>query len=280
MPFPGTTGAAGGGGSFGLPPTNWSAAYGGVPSIPNPGVSASSAIGANINNLGSLKALGSGIDAFNTVELRKSLATNLPNYEALNAQSSKNILSHLQGQVPDDVVNQILQQAAERGIITGTTGSSNADTAMLRVLGLTSLDLMGKGEQEFSGAVARTPVAKPWDITNGFVSPDQWQEAAYAASVAAAAPNPMAAGTAAYGAASSGLNKGLGSIGSAPTISGPPKYSGPATSWSSSNMGYSEPPQVVGYANPGGYDHQPTEPTQDPYSAYQNWLRSLPTDYE
>jgi hypothetical protein len=222
-----------------------------------------------------LQTLAGGVNAFNTGEVRKTLATNLPNYDALTAQSSQNILSHLKGQVPNDVITQILQQAAERGILTGTTGSPNADTAMLRVLGLTSLDLMGRGEQELSGAVARTPVAKPFDVTSLMVSPEQYQEAQYQSNLMAAAPNPMMAANAAYGAASSGLKQGLGSVGSAPTISGPPKWSAPATSWSAAPI--TEPPQVAMSATPGTYQ---SDPSGDPYSAYQSWLQSLPTDYE
>jgi hypothetical protein len=65
--------------------------------------------------------------------------------------------------LPQDVINQIAQQAAERGIATGTAGSPNANSAYLRSLGLNSLQMMGQGSQELSRSIADTPIPQLWN---------------------------------------------------------------------------------------------------------------------
>jgi len=83
---------------------------------------------------------------------------NLPGYQEMVSQRSENAMDMLQGQVPDDVINQIATQAAERGISGGVPQSPNANAAYLRSLGLTSLDLMGQGSKELSQSISDTPV--------------------------------------------------------------------------------------------------------------------------
>ena len=83
---------------------------------------------------------------------------NLPGYQSMVGQRSENTGDMLRGEIPGDVVNQIAQQSAERGIGSGVQGSPNSSTALLRALGLTSLDMMGKGSQELSQSISDTPV--------------------------------------------------------------------------------------------------------------------------
>lgn len=192
----------------GVPPRDYSPTFGGVPRVPAPGASAATSISENIGNLGSLYNLGSSLNAFQNAQLRNSYEANLPGYGGLIASSSGNIQDLLHGKIPADVLSLIAQQGAERGIATGQIDSPNANAAYLRALGLTSLGLMEKGESELSGAIARTPVAQPLDLTRFFVSPEQQQEAEMAANVYASAPNPASAGGAGIGAFDSGLHAG------------------------------------------------------------------------
>lgn len=71
-----------------------------------------------------------------------------PAIAALNKQSFGNISSEFNGELPQDVVNQIAQRGAERGISTGV-GSANNGAAYLRALGLTSLDLTKQAQSAF-----------------------------------------------------------------------------------------------------------------------------------
>lgn len=102
-------------------------------------------------------------------------------YEAFNpnlrqnlASSSANTSSLLAGQIPSDVVNQMAQLNAER---TGARGidvsSPAANAALMRLYGITSLDLQRQGEQNLTGAIARTPVAQPFEISTQLTTPAQ-----------------------------------------------------------------------------------------------------------
>lgn len=92
-----------------------------------------------------------------------ALQRNLPNYQANIAQRGANTNSLLRGQVPGDVVQQIQQTGAERGVATGSPGSPNANAAWLRALGLTSLGLQQQGSQQLSQSIADTPQPELWN---------------------------------------------------------------------------------------------------------------------
>lgn len=97
-------------------------------------------------------------NAFMTNQSVLPYQANLPGYANMVGQRSENTLDMLKGQIPDDVVTQIAQGAAERGVTGGVPQSPNANAAYLRALGLTSLDLMGRGSEELSKSISDTPV--------------------------------------------------------------------------------------------------------------------------
>jgi len=109
---------------------------------------------------------------------------NLPNYGAMTGQRSKNTLGLLSGQVPTDVLQQIQQRGAERGVATGMPGGPNANAAWLRALGLTSLGLQQQGSQQLSQSIQDTPVAPVFNPLSQFIP----QENAYAELQAAKPP--------------------------------------------------------------------------------------------
>jgi hypothetical protein len=102
---------------------------------------------------------------------------NLPGYANQVGQRSENTLAMLKGEVPDDVINQISTQAAERGISGGVPQSPNANAAYLRALGLTSLDLMGEGSKQLSQSVADTPVPELFNPASLWAPQYQQQQA-------------------------------------------------------------------------------------------------------
>lgn len=173
---------------------SYSPIYGGIPSLPSIGQSAGSAIAANQGNLPGIIGIGTAATDWAQGQLMKDLEGSIPGYSGLVAQSSENIASQLEGEVPGDVINQILQQAAERGIMSGSPGSPNADAAYLRALGLTSLDMTKLGEANLTGAVARTPQATPFNLSSLMVSPDQALARDAAQAIYNAAPDPTAKG--------------------------------------------------------------------------------------
>lgn len=134
---------------------------------------------ATQQNLSTAPDLSSLTNLVNQLNLQGQTAANagrIPGDPALEQQSSQNIASLLGGNIPQDVVTQIQQQAAERGVATGSPGSDNSNSALLRSLGLTSLDLQGLGQQQLSAADARNPVAPIFDPSKMFLTPAQLGE--------------------------------------------------------------------------------------------------------
>lgn len=86
-------------------------------------------------------------------EYQQGFVTQLPQYNTVLARS--------RGELPQDVLSRIYQSSAERGIATGSYGSPNANAAMLRSLGLTSLDLQGKGIEEMAQLYGLAPRVDP-----------------------------------------------------------------------------------------------------------------------
>jgi hypothetical protein len=81
-----------------------------------------------------------------------------------------NIMSNLTGQVPADVLARIEQVGAERGVGIGSYGGGNDQTAMLRALGLTSMDLKDKGVSQYGDFYNSVPKLNPDSL---FVSPTE-----------------------------------------------------------------------------------------------------------
>lgn len=224
--------------------SGWTAAYGGIPTVPSPISTAGTAITGNLANLSDLYQLSGNVNAFNIGEAAAPYAANLPNYQAMIEQSSGNILSRLKGEVPTDVVNQLVQNAAERGIMTGSTGGPNENAAYLRALGLTSLGLQTQAEGELTGAIGRTPVPQLFNPSTFFVTPEQQQQAQLAANIYGAAPNPAAAAIQAQQTAQQAYNQGA--AGGATTV-------GPApVNWEESRA---RTLAMSGVPSSGGYYH-------------------------
>lgn len=184
--------------------SNWDPAHGGVPSVPNPAATQAAAVSANAAALPGLAQIAAMVNAFTQNQLMQMLRSSIPNYAALSQKQSGVIGSELSGEVPQDVVSQIIQRGAERGILTGAPGSPNSSAAYLRALGLNSLGMMGQGVKDFSTQIAETPLGQPFDFTKLFVTPEQEQQAAMAANLYASAPVPSAAAAALNPVVSSG----------------------------------------------------------------------------
>lgn len=107
--------------------------------------------------------LASGVNQFMTGQAMAPYLANLPNFAANMGKRSENTTQMLEGQVPQDVIQQIAQQAAERGISGGAPSSPNSGAAYLRALGLNSLQMQQQGAQQFSQEIADTPVPEIWN---------------------------------------------------------------------------------------------------------------------
>ena len=184
---------------------NWTAPYGGKPNVPDPIASARAALAGNAANLPAMESIAGGVNSFNTDQMSATLASMIPNYEALRTSQSDVIGSELAGVIPTDVLALIAQQGAERGVATGSPGSDNSSAAWLRALGLTSIGQQQTGISNLATTIGETPLPKQFDMSGLMLSPEDYQSAAMAANLYAAAPDPAAAAQAAIQAARSGL---------------------------------------------------------------------------
>jgi hypothetical protein len=194
-----------GGGAATLPgagANKYSPAYGGVPQVPNPAATQGQSIEGNAANLPQLIALLSGLDTSQQSQLLNNYGMAIPNYSGLTSTASTDVGNNLHGHLSDDVIAQLTQQAAERGITTGSPGSPNANAAYLRALGLTSLNLENTGLQQLATMTQTAPVAPLVNPASFLVTPEQQQEAQMASNTYAAAPDPGAAASKAISLAS------------------------------------------------------------------------------
>src|SRR5512133_3268237 len=99
------------------------------------------ALQGNVNNFGDIQALTDKINALNIAAQQQANAARIPGATGLEEKSSANISSALGGQLPADVLAQLAQGAAERGVGTGQPGGDQVNSAYLRALGLNSLKL-------------------------------------------------------------------------------------------------------------------------------------------
>lgn len=178
--------------------------YGGVPAVPNPLFTAQQAIGGDLALMDDLKNLGRSSNKM----LFGQYTSRMPGYSDIAAQSSKNISSLLKGAVPEDVLYLLQQQGAERGVGAGVGGSPFENSEYLRALGLTSLDLMGKGEDQFTGSMSRLKDIPFFNLTDMFVKPEDVQAAGTEAAKLATAPNPAAVANNELAKLKSGLGAG------------------------------------------------------------------------
>lgn len=164
---------------------NGMASVGGTGYVGSAGGTGGTGSGSNVtgqsaaNNLSAAPDISSLTQLINNLNIagqQQANAARIPNATGLETQSSTNIGSLLGGNIPQDVITQLAQQAAERGVAIGSPGSDNTNSSLLRSLGLTSLDLQQLGQQNLSAAYARNPVARLFDPTSQLITPYQQGE--------------------------------------------------------------------------------------------------------
>lgn len=103
------------------------------------------AISSNQAALPGAEALVSSANQFSQDQINKMLEQAIPGYSNIVGSASADIESMLKGQIPTDVSDAVQSNAAARALGGGYSGSGAARNLVARDLGLTSLDLTGKG---------------------------------------------------------------------------------------------------------------------------------------
>lgn len=213
------------------------------------------------------------------ITLGQQAYAGLPGYQQSLNNIGNYISSTTAGQLPDDVVRQIGQRAAERGVAMGAPGSPNVGASYLRDIGLNSLQLQGIGQNAFQSILPTLPGASLSQNAGLYVNPNLQYEADLQKAIFEAAPNPTMAAGAAMGAARSGYGTGLGAI-------SPIAYGGFGYGTPSSEDFMAQPWEVPNHPAVGAYGYgtggtfiggQYYEPGQSPLS--QDRVNSILQNY-
>jgi hypothetical protein len=247
-------------------------AFGSVPSPVSPQASQSNAIGGNLANINQLYSLATGIGGASGAGAAAGLNAALPGATSALESGLGVANSEVAGQLPPDVIRLLGQQAAERGVSTGTSGSPDSNAAYLQALGLTSLDLSNTGIGNLSRLIGSTPQGPAFNPASMLVNPSEQLGQENFNSMLEAAPDPRAAAMANVAA----LNAGRGGGGSRlappmpdPTITSNPTPSsvyGPLGPFPPAPTGSPATPALT-FGNMGGYDangNAPGSPNYDP----------------
>lgn len=138
---------------------------------------------SNLNSLSNpdwIKAMSEMISNINIDAQQKANAARIPNATGLESKSSEDIGAALRGELPADVVRQLGQRAAERGVYTGNPMGASTTADLMRSLGLTSLDLTNKGQEWLTAALGRNPGATPANTQALVTTPAQAEQLAIA----------------------------------------------------------------------------------------------------
>jgi hypothetical protein len=126
-------------------------------------------LGALGGPLGLETGLASTVNQFMTQQAKAPWQANYPLFDPIMGQLGQNVYQQAQGKVTDSTINQLLQGAAQRGIITGSPGSPGSNAAYLAALGKTSEQQQALGMQGATALGALTPVPEIWNPMSLYV---------------------------------------------------------------------------------------------------------------
>lgn len=214
---------------------------------PGSGSAVTAAGNPNLNNLSNpdwIKAMSEMVTQLNIDAQQKANASRIPGAAGLEKQSSTNIADALAGKLPADVINQIAQASAERGVGTGNPMGASTSADLLKAIGLNSLQLQGQGQSWLDQALGRNPSGQIANTQALVTTPAQaeslalqrqGQELAYLSHLQDLAAGRYSNNHTGYGGSPS---KGSSFA--------------PATNWGSTPSSYSNPtPIAPGWSDPG-----------------------------
>ncbi len=152
--------------------------FGGTPKVPkfNPvdvQDEQAKAIAGNQASLPALETQATEVNRFNADQLTKMLEQAMPGYSKVRDKYTANVQDWLAGKVPSDVSDAVNRNAAGRALYGGFGGSGMARNLSARDLGLTSLDIMGKGMQAADRWIQQSKSGlSQFDVSSMFVKPE------------------------------------------------------------------------------------------------------------
>lgn len=130
------------------------------------------AISGNLKNLPAAEQFASQLNSFLGSEWLKSTEIGFPQFKQVSENIGSNIASMTAGEIPQEVQDLIQRNAAVKSLYGGYGGTGMQSNLTGRDLGLTSLDLMGKGQDAATRWMAATRSPQV-DLSSMFISPTQ-----------------------------------------------------------------------------------------------------------
>lgn len=134
----------------------------------------SSVIRQNQSLIPEVTGLAGDLNKANQTQRLEMLNRAVPHYGDITSQAGSNILDLLRGEIPDDVSDSVLRNAASRSLAGGYAGSGMHGNLSSRDLGLTSLDLQKTGLESlpsFLQSLFQTGVPNQFDPSSMLLSP-------------------------------------------------------------------------------------------------------------
>lgn len=134
------------------------------------------AIGANLDALPGAQNLADQTTRFNLEQIQEMLEFGMPGYSQISGQATDRISSFLKGEIPQDVSDRVANNAAVQALQGGYSGSGMGRNLLSRDLGLTSLDMIGKGLSSAESWMRTTDSIYGrgmFDVSSMFISPMQ-----------------------------------------------------------------------------------------------------------
>lgn len=205
-----------GGGIGGLAPATpygGGTAFGEKYPVPDPLEIARRTAQGNLANLPDYEAYANKIDAANYIKMMDQIRKGNPNYDQQVLQNAGMISDELGGKIPQDVVDQLTQRGAERGITIGSPGSPNTNAALMKAFYTTSTGQQEAGAKNYLNFQASIPRAPITDPSKYGADPNSVYTAQLLANTVRAAPDPQQKYFQELAAAQSGVNAGRGAYG-------------------------------------------------------------------
>ena len=99
-------------------------------------------------------------------DINSVLESAIPGYSPMQKSRSDAVASMLRGELPSDVVGNVYRHSAAAALGGGYAGSPAGRNLTARDLGLTSLDLIGKGLTGMQGIMSSTPLPRMVQATD------------------------------------------------------------------------------------------------------------------
>lgn len=115
---------------------------------------------AGIAGLPGATELSSKLNASSMGDLMSTLNTAIPGYSDMQASRAGAVGSMLKGEIPQDVREAIFRGGASKSLAGGFGGSEFGRNLTSRDLGLSSLDILGRGMSGMTSLIGSTPLPR------------------------------------------------------------------------------------------------------------------------